>query len=71
VSVVYQCDRCKAISGEEYAAGYIPEDWRNLVAQPVRGSEGARSMRSAIICDACDDDLYEWWVRPKEADKDG
>ncbi len=62
MSVVYQCDRCKAVSTEEWAAGHIPDDWRNLLAQPVRGSEGARSTRSAMICAACDDSLYEWWT---------
>lgn len=56
------CDRCKATSN----AGDIddpPPNWR-FTPMPVRGSQGARSTRDAVICDDCDDSLYRWMVDP-------
>jgi len=68
VSLVWQCDRCRAVSGN----GNVddpPDDW-GLLDAPVRGSGGAKSTRSVVLCAACDDDLYQWFIRGcKEPDR--
>lgn len=56
----WRCDRCGLVSGD----GNVddpPPDWR-YTAMPVRGSQGARSTSDAVICDVCDDELYEWYM---------
>lgn len=55
---VWQCDRCHTISD----LGNIddpPDNWERRT-MPVRGSQGARSSRDAVICADCDDSLYAW-----------
>lgn len=54
----WMCNRCGAVSN----AGDVddpPSDWVRRDV-PVRGSKGARSSTVAVICDRCDDSLYEW-----------
>lgn len=54
------CERCGKVSRQ----GNVddpPEDWQ-FVHRPIRGSEGARSNTEGVICDECDDALYEWWT---------
>jgi hypothetical protein len=64
MSLIYECDRC-AVEGhvrpgsQRDPGPFPPENWR-LFRGPVRGSGGARSDREYVICDACDDALYEW-----------
>jgi hypothetical protein len=65
MALVWQCDRCRAVSG----AGNEddpPDDWHRLDA-PVRGSGGAKSTRVVVLCAECDDDLYRWFTRPEES----
>jgi hypothetical protein len=55
----WMCGRCKTATN----AGNVddpPENWR-YIHQPIRGSQGARSRTQSVICDKCDDELYEWW----------
>jgi hypothetical protein len=62
MSLVWRCDRCKAISD----MGNVddpPEDWERRVL-PVRGSQGARSDAGYTLCRECDDDLYRWFHEP-------
>ena len=68
MSLGYRCDRCGAFGdaryGEQREPGpYPPEDWL-VFTGPVRGSTGAKSVRSWTICAACDDALYQWLTNP-------
>jgi hypothetical protein len=56
------CDRCGTMS----RSGDIddpPSNWR-ILDLPVRGTSGARSTRRGVLCDSCDDALYEWFTQP-------
>lgn len=56
---VWQCDRCDKVDD----TGNVddPPDTFERRSMPVRGSEGARSSMDAVICQECDDSLYEWF----------
>lgn len=60
-----KCDRCDELAEltewEDLVQMYPvpPGGWRRVVG-PVRGSQGAKSDRSYLLCDQCDDALYEW-----------
>ena len=59
MALVWKCDRC----GRTSHPGDVdnpPDGWRQT-DRPVRGSEGARSLTEATLCDGCDDELYSWW----------
>lgn len=61
MALVWKCDRC-GVTEDSGNIDDAPEDWRHTTA-PVRGSQGARSSRDVLICNNCDDALYEWWNR--------
>lgn len=67
MALAWQCDRCGAVSSGGYdqkdRQHTPPEDWRQF-SGPVRGSQGARSSMTTVICDTCDDDLYQWLTHP-------
>ena len=60
MSVVWQCDRCHVVSDRGFPPDDLPEDWRKT-DRLVLGSEGARSLMEAVLCDECDVDAYHWW----------
>lgn len=60
--LVWKCDRCGKTDDPMGNLDDPPDDWRATSA-PVRGSQGARSTREVVICQDCDDALYEWWNR--------
>lgn len=58
MSLVWQCDRCRRVSGMGDSTD-PPEDWHR-VDMPCRGSQGAKSRQTLVLCAECDDDLYGW-----------
>lgn len=60
MGLIWQCARC----GSQREGHTPPDIWLRLYV-PVRGSGGARSRRSDVICDACEDSLHEWFVDGK------
>jgi hypothetical protein len=60
MSLVWQCDRCRTVSGAGDADD-PPEDWQQMV-MPCRGSQGAKSRQMVTLCADCDDGLYRWLV---------
>jgi len=59
MALVWRCDRCKKIGEMGSSADDPPEDWENR-NMPVRGSQGARSNSTYLLCNECDDSLYKW-----------
>lgn len=58
---VWQCDRCEVVS-KNGNVDDPPDGWERRDV-PVRGSQGARSSMTWVLCNECDDDLYLWCRR--------
>lgn len=55
----WRCDRCGKVS-QEGDIDDPPDGWHHDRC-PVRGSQGARSNDTGLLCDDCDDSFYDWW----------
>lgn len=67
MALVWQCARCGATdsgASNRREGQQPPQTWLRIYV-PVRGSEGAKSHQMDVICDLCEDSLYEWFREAK------
>lgn len=63
MALLQRCDRCHKTTDNFDSIDDPPSGWVNRT-MPVRGSAGARSDTTTLLCNTCDDSLYRWVNSP-------